>query len=325
MLRGLTGFAALLVLTGQLAAQAPASAQAPGQKLPAPQAGAKHAALVNGQPIPMADVQTLLSQAPPSPTPLTEAQKRQQQITAVQLLIDQALMRQYLSKQAKPATPAEIQKEIDDLQVALKKDKMSLQQFLTETNQTEAQLRSDIALQLQWRTYIATRVTEDTLKNYYAANKVFFDKVFVRASHILIKLPVTASAAERQAAQAKLLALRAEIVAGKIDFADAARKYSDCPSKKNGGDIGPFPYKFVVLEPFAKAAFAMKVGDVSNVVATDFGLHLIKVTNRDPGQPSDYAKIHDQVKEIYAQELHQQIVAEQRRTARVEIFFPPQK
>src|SRR5439155_5908089 len=122
---------------------------------------------------------------------------------------------------------------------------------------------------------------------YYDANKVFFDKVFVRASHILLKIAPNAAPAERQAATAKLQAIRQQILAGKLDFAKAAQQYSDCPSKTNGGDIGPFPYKFAVLEPFARAAFAMKVNDVSDVVATDFGLHLIKVTNRDNGTPSE--------------------------------------
>jgi parvulin-like peptidyl-prolyl isomerase len=320
VLGGLAGFAALAVLAGPLSAQAPAT------PIAAPQAGAKPAALVNGEPVPMADVQAVLSQQPPSPTPMTEAQKNEQCLGAVQILVEQTLMRQFLSKQVPPAAPAAVQKEVADLEAALRKDnKMTLADFLKETGQTEAQLRADIALQLQWRAYVNPRLTEAALKAYYDANKVFFDKVFVRASHILIKLPPSASAVERQAAQVKLGQLRAEIVAGKIDFAEAARKYSDCPSKTNGGDIGPFPYKFAVLEPFAKAAFAMKINDISGVVATDFGLHLIKVTNRDNGQPSDYAKMHEQVKEIYARELYQTIATEQRRTARVEIFFPPMK
>jgi peptidyl-prolyl cis-trans isomerase C len=317
----LGALAALAALTGRVPAQAPAT------PIAAPQAGAKPAALVNGEPIPMADVQTVLSQMPPSPTALTEAQQREQQLAAVQVLVEQALMRQYLKNaKAPPPAPAEVQKEVTDLEVALRKDnKMTLAEFLKETGQTEAQLRADIALQLQWRTYVHPRLTEPGLKAYYDANKVFFDKVFVQASHILIRLAPNASAVEKQAAKIKLEQLRAEIVAGKLDFAEAARKFSDCPSKANGGDIGPFPYKFAVLEPFAKAAFAMKKDEISGVVATDFGLHLIKVTNRDNGQPSDFAKIHDQVKEICARELYQNIVTEQRRTARVEIFFPAMK
>jgi parvulin-like peptidyl-prolyl isomerase len=325
LLGGLAGLAALAVLAGRLSAQTPA--QPPAREgIPAPKAGDnKPAAVVNGETIPMADVVSFLGQQPPPPTPLTEAQKRQQETLAVDFLVEQALMRQFLDKNVPAPAPAAVSKELADLNEALKKDKMTLEGFLKETGQTEAQLRADISLQLRWKTYVLPKLTEPSVKAYYDANKPFFDKVIVGANHILIRLAPNASPAERQAAQIKLAEIRKEIQAGKLKFPDAAAKYSDCPSKANGGDIGKFPYKFAVLEPFAKAAFAMKVGEISDIVATDFGLHLIQVTSRDNGQPSDYAKIKDQVKEICAREMYQEVVAAQRRTARVETFFPPQK
>ena len=106
-------------------------------------------------------------------------------------------------------------------------------------------------------------------------------------------------------------------MSGKLDFAEAARKYSDCPSKEKGGDIGTFPYKFVVVEPFAKAAFAMKKGDISGIVVTDFGLHLIKVTDRTQSETTTYESAKDSVREIMAQDmdLYQTILAEQRKAA----------
>jgi parvulin-like peptidyl-prolyl isomerase len=325
VLGGLAGLAALAVLAGRLAAQAPA------QPIPPPKQGAaKPAAVVNGEAISMADVDTVLGQMAPPATPLTEAQKREQQLTAVQILVEQVLMRQFLNAKAKVAPPAAaaIDKEINDLKESLKKDeksKMTFEEFLKGSGQTEAQLRADIATQLQWKAYVLPKLTDAAVKAYYDANKVYFDKVLVRASHILIRLAPTASQVERQAAHVKLATLRKEIVAGKVKFEDAARKYSDCPSKVNGGDIGPFPYKFAVLEPFARAAFAMKEGEISDVVATDFGLHLILVVSRDKGVPSDFSKIRDEVKEIYAREMYQEIVLQQRRTSTIEIFFPPTK
>jgi peptidyl-prolyl cis-trans isomerase C len=323
VLGGLAGLAAAALLAGRLAAQTPAQAPA-GTAIPAPQQ-TKAAAMVNGEVIPMSDVMAVLSQNTPFATPPTKAQEREMQMAAVQLLIEQALMRQFLSKNAPPPPAAEIAKEIADLAEALKKDKLTLADFYKETGQTEAQLRAEIGMQLQWKAYVTPKLPEPVVKAYYDANKLFFDKVFVRASHILIKLAPNPTTAERQAAQTKLTAIRQEIMAGKLDFAEAARKYSECPSNKNGGDLGPFPYKFAVLEPFAKAAFAMKVGDVSDVVTTDFGLHIIKVTNRDNGQPSDYAKIKDEVKQIQAREMYQAVIAEQRRVSRIEVFYPPQR
>ncbi|MCI0456320.1 MAG: peptidylprolyl isomerase [Gemmataceae bacterium] len=351
VLGGLAGVAALAVLVSRLWAQAPAqppqtpaaapaAPQAPAQAPAAPQVPAKApaqpihaptpaadkpAAVVNGESIPMAEVLAVLNQQPPPSQPLNEAQKREVATSAVQMLIEDLLMRQFLRKNAQPAPPAEVGKELAELQEDLKKSKLSMQDFLKESGQTLEQLRADIAARVQWKGYISPRTTDQVAKTYYDQNKLFFDKVLVRASHILIRVAANATPADRQAAQQKLQALRQEIVANKIDFAEAAKKYSDCPSKQNGGDIGPFPYKFAVAEPFARAAFAMKVGDVSDIVATEFGLHLIKVTNRENGQPSEFEKVKEQVKTIHAQEVYQAIILEQRRTAQVQIYYPAQQ
>src|SRR5207249_7751517 len=94
LLGGLAGFAALAVLAGRLAAQPPAK-----EGIAAPKPGdARPAAVVNGEAIPMADVVSFLSQPPPPPTPLTDADKRLQQTQAVQFLVEHALMRQFLNK-----------------------------------------------------------------------------------------------------------------------------------------------------------------------------------------------------------------------------------
>lgn len=280
----------------------------------------KPAAHVNGEPIAMADVRALL-EARPSPVPLTAAQQRELRQSAVDMLIDDLLMRQFLRKNTLPAQPAEMQKEIDELKDALKKKTMTLEQFLRESKQTEEQFRQDVNARVQWKHYLGSRFPEPEVKSYYEANKVLFDKVFVRASHILVKVGPTAPEAEKKNARAKLETIRQEILAGKLDFGEAAKKYSDCPSKDKGGDIGPFPYKFVVVEPFAKAAFAMKKGDVSDIVVTDFGLHIIKVTDRTQGESTTFESVKDAVREVIAQEmdLYQHILADQRKAAKIEV------
>jgi parvulin-like peptidyl-prolyl isomerase len=315
VLRGLASLVGLGLLTGTLAAQAPAP-----QPTQPPQA--KPAAVVNGEPIGMGEVQAILKQQPPSPIPITKAQEREREQMAVNMLIDDLLMRQYLRKNAPAAQPADVQKEIDDLKVALERNKSSLKEFLELSGQTEAQFRTDMAARVQWKAFILPRLPDNVVKGYYDANKPFFDKVFVHASHILIKLAANAPPAERQAAAAKLTALRADIVAGKIDFAKAAKDVSDCPSKETGGDLGMIPFKFKVVEPFARAAFALKVGDVSDVVTTEFGVHLIKVHERTKEEPSNFETIKDQVREIYAQEIYQNIVLDMRKNSKIEVNLP---
>src|SRR3954454_23540594 len=109
-LRGLVSLAVLCLLSGAVAAQAP-------QPAPGPQSNAqgKPAAVVNSEPIEMGEVQAVLKQQPPSPTPLTAQQKRDQEHMALNILIEDLLMRQYLRKNAAPAPPADVQKEIDEL------------------------------------------------------------------------------------------------------------------------------------------------------------------------------------------------------------------
>ena len=175
---------------------------------------------------------------------------------------------------------------------------------------------------LQWNAYVKDHLTDADVRRYYEENKDFFDRIDVRASHIVIRLAAEAGGAERQSTRAKLQALRNEIVSGKIDFAEAAKKHSQCVSAPSGGDLGYFPRKFMVDEAFGRAAFALKVGEISDVVQSDYGMHLIKVTDRKPGQPSDYNKIKDSVREFCIEEMRLNLLAQERKQARVEVYVP---
>jgi parvulin-like peptidyl-prolyl isomerase len=121
-----------------------------------------------------------------------------------------------------------------------------------------------------------------------------------------------------------LRVLRQEILAGKVKFEDVAKKYSDCPSKDKGGDIGQFPYKFVVVPEFAKTAFSMKKGELSDVVQTTFGYHLILATDRTAGTPSNFEMLKDTVREVWAQDedLYQRVLADQRKTGAIKVELP---
>lgn len=101
----------------------------------------------------------------------------------------------------------------------------------------------------------------------------------VRASHILLMYKGSArSSATRSKAEAETqIEELAGQIAGGADFAALAKAHSDCPSSAKGGDLGSFGKGQMVPE-FEQATFAMKVGEVSGVVETSFGYHLIKRT-----------------------------------------------
>ncbi len=100
--------------------------------------------------------------------------------------------------------------------------------------------------------------------NFLSSNADIYE---VRASHILVKT-------RKEAVQ-----IKKDIKEGKITFEDAAKEYSLCPSGQNGGDLGFFDRKKMV-QPFADAAFDLKIGQISDPVGTKFGWHLIKTTDK---------------------------------------------
>jgi parvulin-like peptidyl-prolyl isomerase len=284
--------------------------------------GTKPAAVVDGTAITLAEVEAVLKQAGPTATPLTEAQRKQMQVEAVGMLIDDLLMEKFLAKSALRIDPADINKKLAELENSLRQQGKTLADFYKESGQNEAQLRTNILNMLRWAAYVKEHLTEPDIKRYYDENRDFFDRVAIRASHIVLRVSASASEGERQQLRARLQALRQEIVSGKIDFAEAAKKYSQCTSAPGGGDVGYFPRKLAVEESFAKAAFGLKVDEVSDVVETDYGMHLIKVTDRKPGQPSDYNKIKDEVRELCVEEMRTAVLAQQRKAARIEINLP---
>jgi len=112
------------------------------------------------------------------------------------------------------------------------------------------------------RQYLKPSYTRDIdfgEQNFYASQ--------VKASHILVGRKSEAEA------------LRQRIIDGEITFEDAAKQYSLCPSRDEGGDLGFFP-RGVMAGPFEKVAFSLPIGEISQPVETRFGWHLIKVTDK---------------------------------------------
>ena len=110
-------------------------------------------------------------------------------------------------------------------------------------------------------------------------------------------------------------------MANQIDFAEAAKKYSQCPTAPSGGDVGFFTPKDVD-ESFARAAFSTPVNGVTEVVQSGYGYHIIKVTDRTAGTPSDFAKIKDQVRQMCTQEMYLNLLDGLRKSSKIEITLP---
>jgi peptidyl-prolyl cis-trans isomerase C len=317
----LAGVAGAALLAGPAAQAQPPAPKAPAAPA-APAAAAKPPAVVNGEVITRAELDDAVRQmSGPSPMALTEDQRRAQQMQVLSMMIDDKLMRQFLAKNCPPAAPADVAARVAAVEGELKKQTKTLQDYYKETGETEAGFRGYCALAVQWDAYAKAKISDADVEKYYKDNKDFFDRVAVRASHIALRVSPNATDADKAKLKQQLADLRAQIVANQIDFAEAAKKYSQCPTASSGGDVGYFNPKSVD-ESFARAAFSTPVNGVSDVVQTGYGFHIIKVTDRKAGEPSDLAKIKDDVRAICAEEMRFKLLEDLRKAAKVEITLP---
>jgi peptidyl-prolyl cis-trans isomerase D len=136
-------------------------------------------------------------------------------------------------------------------------------------------------------------INEADLRSYYDQNAARFGtKEERRASHILITASASAPAAERESARAKAQQLLAEVKKAPGTFADIARKNSQDPgSAEKGGDLD-FVTRGAMVKPFEDAMFALKKGEISDVVETEFGYHIIQLNDIKPAviQPFEQAR-----------------------------------
>lgn len=132
--------------------------------------------------------------------------------------------------------------------------------------------------------------TAEEAKEFYASNSDrFTTPERVRASHILITVAETDTEITREQKKAKIDDLHAQLVAG-ADLAALAMANSDCPSKDKGGDLGFFG-RGQMVKPFEDAAYALDVGQISPVVETQFGYHVIKVTEKEEAGTTDFSEV----------------------------------
>jgi peptidyl-prolyl cis-trans isomerase C len=266
-------------------------------------------------------------------------------VEVLNFLIENALVDQYLSRKSVTVETADIEAKLKQATDEIKKNGSSIEKVLAELSLTEAELRGQISAQLRWDKFVTSQATDDNLKRFFDTHQDMFDGSLVHARHILLT-PAADDAKVVGEARVHLEAIRKSIEAGAVNspkgkdaaetekfrlktiddaFAVIASRESACPSKQQGGDLGWFPRGGQMVEPFAKAAFALQPGQMSEVVPTQFGLHLILVTERKPGHPTKFEDVRDMVREIYAEQLREQICAELRPTTRIAIHSTAKK
>lgn len=280
---------------------------------------AEDVAIVNGAKITADDVDKAFKRTSVSDRQLSDDQAKLYRKHVLDVLINECLVNQHLDAAKIVADDAKVAKHIEEVRNRLKEKGKTLESFLAEMGISEEKMKSDIRNIHRWIAYVETQASEKVLTQYFEANKSAFDGTLVRASHILVKFSPNASADEKKVARDKIDALRNQISQG-AGFAELAKQHSDCPSKKDGGDLDFFPRKGVMSESFAATAYSLAAGQVSPVVETEFGYHLIVVTDRKAGKNVAFAEVADEVKAAYADDLRGALVARMRQSADLKIL-----
>ena len=226
--------------------------------------------------------------------------------------IEQTIRRNLLDEKIKQAniviTDEEVMSTIEKIAA---KEPLSLEEFkkkLEEYGQTFDNVKEDMRkglarkqfMEAQWAGKI--NVTEEDAQKYYQENtKQFEIPEQVRASHILIKPEFTDPNADpndvKAIARTKTEGLLKQLKDG-ADFAELAKSNSACPSAPQGGDLGLFP-RGQTTPAFENAAFDLEIGQISNIVETEYGYHIIKVTeHKDAGTTSFEQAKDDIIKQL---------------------------
>lgn len=187
----------------------------------------------------------------------------------------------------------------------------SLESYMAETGTTETEMREQMAVRkmIMAKAEAIAKPSDEEIQKFYDENKEGFTQgESVSASHILIKVDPTDDEAAKAAKRARLEDLRKQILDG-ADFAELAQANSDCPSASSGGDLGSFGRGQMVPE-FEDAAFTQPVGSVGEIVETQFGFHLVKVTERLEAKAIDFSEAKTRISDILYSQKQQDVVKE---------------
>ena len=155
------------------------------------------------------------------------------------------------------------------------------------------------------------KISDEEAKAFYDENPdTFVSGQSVTASHILVD-------SEEKAAE-----IKADIDNGSISFEDAAKQFSSCPSKENGGNLGAFGHGQMVKE-FEDAAFSAEIGVVTAPVQTQFGWHLVLVTDKSESTVMPFEEVKEQLKEQLLAEKQQKAYVS--KINQLKILFPVDK
>jgi len=294
----------------------PAAATLKAEQPPAPAGGPKKpknvtnavVAIVNDEIITLHDVNRaalpVISEAEKKGS-LDDAARTQIRRTALDHLIEKKLTEQKIRELGIKVSEEEIRQAIDDVR---KQNNIPSQEALVAAlagqglsfDQYRAQLQEQIEklklVSMEVRAKV--QVGESEMRDYYAANLAkYTEDESYRARHIFFKTGEKAAPGEILRAKTTALAVLADARGGK-DFAELAKKFSEDPAaRKDGGDLGSFK-KGDMQPELEKTILSLKPGEVSELVSTPIGFHIIKLEARVAGTTKPFESVKSDIEEI---------------------------
>jgi peptidyl-prolyl cis-trans isomerase C len=294
-------------------AASPATAPAPANAAkPVPAQLPDVVAKVNGEAVTRAELEMAvrtLEQRAQSPVPPEQRDAVYRQV--LDRIIGFHLLAQEARARKLVAAPWDVDTQLGDLKKQFPTE-AAFNQMLQSRGVTADELRKEtedtlaVNQMLQKEIEPQVKVQDADVKTFFDQNKPrFHQPESVRASHILIRAEEQADPATKAKAKAQADDLLKQLKKG-ANFADLAKKFSGDPgSAPNGGDLGFFN-RGQMVAPFDQAAFALKPGQMSGVVETPFGYHIIQAHETKPARDVGFDEVKDQIREYLATQQREQ-------------------
>lgn len=256
---------------------------------------------------------------------------KQLRIEAMDLMIEQELVKQAAENEGVAGDPAEVDKQIAELRDVFDTDeqfrmKLEADGYTEETYRRHVQRMAAAKVYLDRIRADASDVRDSEVEQFYEENE---DRLTlpeqVRVRHILLTWKPMGTQDDRAAIREQMEPILERARAGE-DFAALAREFSeDSATKGNGGDTGFF-YRGTMVPAFEQAAFALQPGDVSDPVDTVFGVHIIKLEERQEARLLPLDEVREQLRDHVREEKMEAAVGakvdELRAAADVQVLIP---
>ncbi len=290
-------------------------------------------ATVNGSSIPLSDFQWEMKNAAAKGFNQGETSDDGQSSFRTRVLdelIDRELLYQESIKAGVSIDEESVNEQMDTLKGRFP-DEEVFTKALEDMSMTEENLKRHIKRGMAISKYVdevfvqKAEVSDKAVENFYAEHpEAFTMPEQVRARHILLEKKPDTPPEKIEKNRELLSSLRKKVESGE-DFGELAKEYSDCPSSSQNGDLGFFGKGQMVPE-FEETAFALEPGAVSEIVETQFGLHLIQLVEKQPEKTVPLAEIKDRLTVHLRQEKGKEAAAdylsELKKTASIERMIP---